>query len=108
MWRREVIRFVLAANWIVFGWSFGMVAHGFPQQWGYTAHALALEERNEKGIAYPETAAEWKQFAPVEQKYQERTASLYYYGLTGWILACGASFGTAVLLMIAFPKKPAG
>jgi hypothetical protein len=106
MWRREVIRLVLAANWCVAGLSFGMVAHGAPQQWGYTAHDLALEERREKGIAYPESTAEWKEVAPVEQKYQARTANLHHNGLTGWLMACGASLGTAVLLMIAFPKKP--
>ena len=104
MWRREVIRLVLACNWIVFALSCGAAVHGHGVIWRGTSHRLVGEEKAERGEdPWSDPMAE----ADVQraEQYRGRTEMLYLSGGNGWWVACGASFGTAVLLMIAFPKK---
>lgn len=103
MWRREVIRLVLAANWIVFAISCnGAFGHG--HAWKLTGYQLL---RAERGLPPAQGVMWWvEEDRPQVEGYQAHTEVLYRSGQTGWRIACGASFGTAVLLMIAFPKKP--
>ena len=107
MWRRELIRLVLASNWIVFAISCGAALYGHAHLWGSNCWRMAEED-----IPFPEDekadsrAIEEAQLARQTQ-YMRRTNWVGESGQRGWWLACGASLGTAVLLMIAFPKKPA-
>ena len=105
MWRREVIRVVLAANWIVFAIASNMlIAHGYLQ--GMNCRQMAREDipfpEDEKAdVRLVEEAQEER-----NRQYRLRTQPVFEFGQRGWFVACGASLGTAVLLMIAFPKKP--
>lgn len=105
MWRREVIRLVLAANWIVFALSCNMV-FGHSYLFSHICRKMAWED-----IPYP--TDEKADVRPVEQaqeersiQYRHRMMPLFESGQRGWWFAAFASLGTAVLLMIAFPKKP--
>ena len=107
MWRREVIRLVLAANWIVFAISCGGALYGHDHLWGVNCWRMA-----EQDIPYPEgekadTRAVEESRSERRMQYMGRTNLVGESGQRGWWIACGASLGTAVLLMIAFPKKPA-
>lgn len=105
MWRREVIRLVLAANWIVFAIACNMfIAHGYLQ--GMNCRQMARED-----FPYPEDQkADVRQVEEAQEErnrqYRHRTQQVFEFGRSGWSVACGVSLGTAVLLMIAFPKKP--
>lgn len=106
MWRREVIRLVLACNWCVAGLAFGMAIYGHAHLWGSNCWRMAGED-----IPFPEDEkadARGLEDARYERmnQYRQRTNWVGDSGQRGWWLACGASLGTAVLLMIAFPKKP--
>lgn len=103
MWRREVIRLVLAANWCVAGLSIGLGLYPHFCEWYFTSHEMARIERGDP----PTTENERPTHDEArEGELRQQTERLYHSGQTGWWLACGASLGTAVLLMIAFPKKP--
>ena len=48
MWRREVIRVVLACNWIVAGMSLGMGLYPHYGQWWGTAENLVRAEQGNR------------------------------------------------------------
>ena len=102
MWRRELIRIVLAGNWIVFAVSCGMAVHGHNSAWTYASQELAVGEIEDRGDKLEDATRE-----EIQRRMAvlgPRTEPLRKSGESGWGLACLASLGTAVLLMVAFPK----
>ncbi len=105
MWRREVIRLVLALNWCVFGWSCGMALYGHPHIWGMNSWRMAEEDVPLPDDGKADTRDVYEARLTRRLEYDRRTNWVGESGQRGWWLGCGASLGTAVLLMIAFPKK---
>jgi hypothetical protein len=106
MWRRELIRLVLAANWIVFAIASNGAIYGHAHLWGSNCWRMAEED-----IPFPDGEQEDTEAireAQFERRtlYMARTKWVGDSGQFGWWMVWGASLGTAVLLMIAFPKKP--
>lgn len=112
MWRREVIRWVLALNWCVAGLSLGFGLYPHFGEWWLTSEDLVLAERGKPGRRDP--AFEWEPMSEQQREaymaraghYRQITEPLYRSGRNGWLFVCGTSAVTAVLLIIAFPKKP--
>lgn len=106
MWRREMIRLVLACNWIVAGFSFMCAVYGHGHLWGMNCGRMAQEDipylEDEKADVRGIEDAQSKR----RDEYKQRTNWVGESGQRGWWVACLTSAGTAVLLMIAFPKKP--
>lgn len=112
MWRRGVIRLVLACNWTIGGMSLGMGLYPHFCDWFLTAEDLVYAERGEQspepgviverqGMMDDERAA----FFARRDHYRQLTDRLYRSGRNGWLWVSGTCAVTAVLLMIAFPKK---
>jgi hypothetical protein len=106
MWRRGLIRFVLACNWCVAGVSFGMAYYAHPHIASYTGIILTREESRERNEPELKDLDEhWRREDARAAIFMDRIQSLNRSGQNAWWLACIASTCTAVLLMIAFPKK---
>ena len=106
MWRGRVIRVAIALNWCVAALSWGMAVHLHNVALKMTVQRLAFVEREDRGEqAEGRDEAEWEVIYARREVYKQRTEKVYNNGLTGWWVACGASLGTAVLLMVAFPKR---
>ncbi len=110
MWRREVIRLVLACNWTVAGLSLGMGLYPHFCEWWTTADDLVRVERGappwNAGEIEPRTPEQKEADSARGEQYRAQIYPLYRSGRNGWLWASGTCTTTAALLMLAFPKKP--
>ena len=101
-WRRGLIRFVLACNWCVAGLAFGLGFYPHFIEWHFTARHLVQADQGKPG----RDDQVWnKNDEPRAEHYRQLTYPLYRSGRNAWLWVSGTSAVSAVLLMIAFPKK---
>lgn len=105
VWRRGLIRFVLACNWTVAGLSQGMGLYPHFGEWFSNAEDLVLAERGPVTQIEPMTEEQHEAYMVRCEHYRQLTYPLYRSGRNAWLFVSGTSAATAVLLMIAFPKK---
>jgi hypothetical protein len=111
-WRRGLIRFVLACNWTVAGMSLGMGLYPHFGEWFSNAEDLVLAEQGKPPLdpgpvveREPMTEEQHEAYMVRCEHYRQLTYPLYRSGRNAWLFVSGTSAVTAVLLMIAFPKK---
>ncbi len=107
MWRRELTRLVLALNWCLAGWACGMVVYGHGREWHSDCLQVAYDDMVAEGVKYPHDRAHSDEWYRRGYAVRARLAPLERFCYFGWVLAMFGGAGTAIGLMIAFPKPVA-
>ena len=106
MWRREMIRVILALNWCLAGIAFANAIYAHDNRWYSFCLHIADEDMRAAGIQL-EGENHWRERYRRGDEIRARFNEMKTWGRVGWILATIATVGTAIGLMIAFPQ-PAG
>ena len=104
MARREIIRLVLAINWCLAAIACNMALHGHASIWRSICLKLAAEDMQKEGIEDPYSNELTQERYSRGEELRRRLNTLENVGEWGWKLAMFGFAGTAIGLMIGFPK----
>jgi hypothetical protein len=104
MWRRELIRVILALNWCMAGVSFGQWVWGHNHIFRGTCLRVAYDQMRAEGVEYPSDNEHWPEWYRRSDELRTKLAAADRVGDFGWLLGTIGFTATAVGLMIAFPK----
>jgi hypothetical protein len=106
-WRRELIRWTLAANWIMAGIACNIL-WAQNRLWNHVSYTCAEQKMIDQGIADPQSESHLPQLKMNAAAVRLRFAGQERAATNCWTAAVCGFAATAIALMIAFPKsKPA-